>query len=56
MGNSTLKVISFSDNKLTDSSSDLISEVIYRKSNLTEMYLHWNRISKKGAELIFNQL
>lgn len=44
MGNSTLKVLNLSDNKITDSTCELISEVIYRKSNITEIYLHWNRI------------
>lgn len=56
MGNSTLKVINLSKNIITEGSCELISEVVYRKSNILEIYLHWNRISHKGSDLIFNQL
>jgi hypothetical protein len=34
----------------------MISDMIYRKNNIHEIYLHWNRITSKGSELIFNQL
>lgn len=56
MGNNSLKMINFSKNQITDASCEPISDVIYRKNNMQEIYLHWNRINNKGADLIFNQL
>ena len=54
MGNNTLKVINFSKNYITEISCEIISDIIYRKNNIIELYLHWNRINSKGSELLFN--
>lgn len=56
MGNNTVRIINFSKNLITETSCELISDVIYRKNNMLEIYLHWNRINNRGSELIFNQL
>jgi len=56
MGNSTLMKLNFSKNQISDSSCEMISEMINRKKNIYEIYLHWNRITSKGSELIFNQM
>lgn len=39
---------------ITEASCELISDVIYKKKNILEIYLHWNRINNKGSDLIFN--
>jgi hypothetical protein len=54
MGNTSISALNLSKNLITDVSSEMISEVIYRKNNMREIYLHWNRITTKGAEFIFN--
>ena len=32
----------------------MIGEIIYRKTYLKQIYLHWNQIGYKGGEMIFN--
>jgi Ran GTPase-activating protein (RanGAP) involved in mRNA processing and transport len=54
MGNNSISSLNLSKNLISDTSCEIISEVIYRKINIREIYLHWNRITTKGGEFIFN--
>ena len=43
-------------NNITDLSSEILAFTIKQNSYLKEIYLHWNKISHKGGETIFNAI
>jgi hypothetical protein len=45
-----------SDNGVCDENCQNISELIHAKQQFREIYLHWNNITGKGADLIFSAL
>lgn len=48
--NGTITNLNISDNNVTDENCDIISDIILRKRNLIELYLHWNKMTHKGGE------
>ena len=45
--------LNLSDNKISDACCENISDILYNKTSIVEIYLHWNKISGKGSEIIF---
>ena len=41
---------------MNDNNCEMLSEIIYRKVNLIELYISWNNISSNGGELLFNHM
>jgi Ran GTPase-activating protein (RanGAP) involved in mRNA processing and transport len=54
--NRTLSLLNLSMNNLSDLSCPLLSELLESKSSMHELYLHWNLISSRGSEMLFDRL
>jgi len=46
--------LNLSKNVITDLSCNIISDMLSKNYTIKELYLRWNKITKTGAEVLFN--